>query len=338
MSEKSDLRERAKYYINNLKGMSGSMAHIDYENGKGPAKVMEDLLQALDTVQGETVEKARELECLECKQLNALEIGRDGYEKGLERAVEILYETMGHLASPLAPYNHGVMDTLSNGAAASYDVFGATGRATRRRELGFNLDMVILASLVDINDVVGWKIQNVNGHGGNSFAKENCPLISHLFDFIIFADAVFAKKLQHSGFIGNGVHHPRPVFAATTAGRDSKRCSVRDFLHGLFPLYLGDQRLGLLVHLKSLFLAAEQCLFKQGFQHFQKFRCGGNKGGVGFVGFVGKHTIGVKSGNGFVAVLINAPVEYQVCFVVVIIMRFQFPIRRVLSFHGPPPS
>lgn len=50
----SEVRERAREAIDNLKGMSGSMARIDYENGKGPAKLIEDLLQALDTEREDT--------------------------------------------------------------------------------------------------------------------------------------------------------------------------------------------------------------------------------------------------------------------------------------------
>jgi len=51
--EMRELRERARKAIDNLKGMSGSMARVEYENGKGIAKLIEDLLQALSTVERE---------------------------------------------------------------------------------------------------------------------------------------------------------------------------------------------------------------------------------------------------------------------------------------------
>jgi len=82
MSEKSDLRERAKYYINNLKGMSGSMARVEYENGKGHAKVMEDLLQALDAAEGEERER-----CVKILQNLQSEYNDAGYNGALEDGI-----------------------------------------------------------------------------------------------------------------------------------------------------------------------------------------------------------------------------------------------------------
>jgi len=44
--EESDLLERAAKAIDNLKGMSGSMARVQYDNGKGHARLIEELVAA----------------------------------------------------------------------------------------------------------------------------------------------------------------------------------------------------------------------------------------------------------------------------------------------------
>jgi len=84
----SELRERARVWVENMKLTSelGQNSH----RVKTSVNLIADLLAALSTVEKDT----REL------------------------CISVMYKTMGHLASPLAPYNRGVSDTLADVEAA----------------------------------------------------------------------------------------------------------------------------------------------------------------------------------------------------------------------------